>query len=33
MGVSNFDIEIVFIPTKNKSMDIKGGISSYYDEK
>lgn len=33
MGVSNFNIEIVFIPTKNKSMDIKGGISSYYDEK
>ena len=32
MGLSNFDIEIVFIPTKSTSMEIKGEINKYYEK-
>lgn len=30
MGIKNYNIEIVFIPTDSKSMEIKGAIDGYY---
>lgn len=32
IGFNNFKIEIVFIPTKSKSMEIKGAINNFYEK-